>query len=50
MFLRRIVESDHAQYFHLLLTPAAEVPLRTSLQLIKGGFSLSREAGNTFRF
>ena len=26
-------------HFHLLLTPAAEVPLEKPLQLIKGGFS-----------
>src|SRR5580700_4981462 len=26
-------------HFHLLLTPAAEVPLEKALQLIKGGFS-----------
>ncbi len=41
-----VIMSNH---FHLLLTPAAEVPLEKALQLIKGGFSY-REAGNTFCF
>ena len=33
-------------HFHLLLTPAAEIPLEKALQFLKGGFLLSRETGN----
>ena len=29
-------------HFHLLLTPAAEIPLERALQFIKGGFSYPR--------
>jgi hypothetical protein len=39
-----------ANRFHLLLTPAAEIPLEKALQFIKGRFLLSRETGNSFRF
>jgi hypothetical protein len=37
-------------HFHLLLTPAAEIPLEKALPFIKGRFLLSRETGNSFCF
>jgi putative transposase len=37
-------------HFHLLLTPAAEVPLEKALQLIKGGFSYRAKREIHFAF
>src|SRR6202041_533580 len=37
-------------HFHLLLTPAAEVPLEKTLQLIKGGFSYRAKREIHFAF
>jgi REP element-mobilizing transposase RayT len=37
-------------HFHLLLTPAAEIPLETALQFIKGGFSYRAKREIHFAF
>jgi putative transposase len=37
-------------HFHLLLTPAAEVPLEKALQFIKGGFSFRAKREMNFPF
>src|SRR5450432_3149499 len=37
-------------HFHLLLTPAAEIPLEKALQFIKGGFSYRAKRENSFPF
>jgi putative transposase len=37
-------------HFHLLLTPAAEIPLEKALQFIKGGFSFRAKRENCFPY
>jgi putative transposase len=37
-------------HFHLLLTPAAEIPLEKALQFIKGGFSFRAKRENSFPY
>jgi hypothetical protein len=37
-------------HFHLLLTPAAEIPLEKALQFIKGGFSYRAKRAIHFAF
>jgi len=42
--------SNPREHFHLLLTPAAEIPLEKALQFIKGGFSYRAKREIHFAF